>query len=80
MFLILLILYSCDECERHFTQKIHLRKHLEKHHPEIDFEYAMKEQASETFVKVENTADDGKVIVEEYEVIETMEDDGESAK
>lgn len=27
--------YTCNECSRGFTQKIHLRKHIEKHHPEL---------------------------------------------
>lgn len=64
--------FRCDECQRNFTQKIHLRKHLEKHHPEIDFEYTQKEEAgTETLIKVEELAGGGKIIfTEEYEVIE----------
>lgn len=44
---------------------------MEKHHPEIDFEYTQKEAGTETLIKVEELADEGKIIfTEEYEVIE----------
>jgi hypothetical protein len=66
--------FRCEECQRHFTQKIHLRKHLEKHHPEIDFDltYATRE-TEQTIVKiegmkVEQLSDGSKVIYEEYEL------------
>ena len=65
----------CEECQRHFTQKIHLRKHLEKHHPEIDFDLTYASRDSETIVKVEGMkveqlSDESKVIYEEYELEE----------
>lgn len=65
--------FRCEECQRHFTQKIHLRKHLEKHHPEIDFDFAMRE-AGETLIKVEEIGSGEKVIFEEYELVD---EDGE---
>lgn len=65
----------CDLCQRSFTQKIHLRKHLEKHHPEVDFEYAMKD-SGETTLKVEEIGEGAKSVYEaEYEVIEEEEDE-----
>jgi len=57
--------YRCEECHRPFTQKIHLKKHLEKHHPDISFEIVMK---SEKF------KDEPKIIFEEC-LEETIEDD-----
>lgn len=64
--------YRCEECQRHFTQKIHLRKHLEKHHPEIDFDltYASRD-SDQTIVKIEGMKVEqlsDKVIYEEYEL------------
>jgi hypothetical protein len=29
------LLLRCEECGRPFTQKVHLRKHIEKHHPNL---------------------------------------------
>lgn len=48
-----------------------MRKHLEKHHPDIDFEYAMKDP-SETLLKVEEIGGEGEkaVIYEEYELVD----------
>lgn len=63
------VYFRCEECQRHFTQKIHLRKHLEKHHPEIDFEYAMKD-IGETLIKVEEISGGDKMIFEEYELVD----------
>jgi pterin-4a-carbinolamine dehydratase len=41
--------WKCDECSRHFTQKIHLRKHLEKHHPELNYEFEELQMKEEGF-------------------------------
>lgn len=72
------ICFRCEECQRHFTQKIHLRKHLEKHHPEIDFDYAMKDSC-ETLIKVEEIVGDGtkNVIYEEYELVDEADSEKE---
>jgi hypothetical protein len=52
---------------------------LEKHHPEIDFEYAMRESDQQTIVKiegmkVEHLSDGSKVIFEEFELEEDEEE------
>lgn len=57
---------------RNFTQKIHLRKHLEKHHPNVQFEFALKDSA-ETLIKVDEMNDGSKdTIYAEYEVVEEV--------
>lgn len=51
-----------------------MRKHLEKHHPEIDFDYAMKD-SGDTLIKVEELSDGTKVIFEEeYELVDEEEE------
>jgi hypothetical protein len=47
---------------------------LEKHHPEIDFEYAMRESDQQTIVKIEGISDGSKVIFEEFELEEDEEE------
>jgi uncharacterized protein YlaI len=65
--------YRCEECKRQFTQKIHLRKHLNKHHPDIEFEFALKDD-EETLIKIEEIASGSKLVnVDEYELVEEME-------
>lgn len=71
--LLMFSISRCDLCQRSFTQKIHLRKHLEKHHPEVDFEYAMKD-CGETTMKVEEIGDKNSVYEAEYEIIEEEEE------
>lgn len=60
--------FKCEECDRHFTQKIHLRKHLEKHHPDVDFDEVLKDSGG-SIIKVEAAQDNEKIIFEEYELI-----------
>lgn len=67
-------LCRCEECRRDFTQKIHLRKHLEKHHPDIHYDFDVKDSAG-NLIKVEDLGDEAKIIFEEeYEIVEEDEE------
>lgn len=62
--------FRCDDCNRHFTQKIHLRKHLEKHHPDSIYDY---KETCDALVKVEDFPENEStkgIIYEEYELVE----------
>ena len=62
--------FRCEECQRHFTQKIHLRKHVEKHHPEaVEYDFSTKD-SGESLIKVEEISDVKGVIYEEYELVD----------
>lgn len=61
--------FRCEECHRNFTQKVHLRKHCEKHHPGLNFEIVFKSES-------ENKSDT-KIILEEC-IVEGDEDDDNS--
>jgi hypothetical protein len=60
--------YRCEECQRPFTQKIHLKKHLEKHHPDLDID---------VIYKIEPAKDEGSSIIFEECIVDGVDEDEE---